>query len=279
MKKNIYVIVLHFGKLNTTKNCVTSLEKIENFPHKTIVINNTQEILNAKDFSPKIKIINNKTNKGFAGGVNAGIKYVLSKKADAILILNNDVKVEKPFLKSLINILFSKKDRGIVGPAIKFIKNNKTVYDIGGNVTWFGKTYHNEPKTLAGQMPQEITYMTGAAMLVKKDVFGKIGFFDESFFLYYEDVDFCLRAKKKGFKVFIDPSVYITHSLSKTAGKMSPNAVYHQTRSALIFEKKHMKNILQKGIHRLFILVQTILFTLEQPKSGFAAWKAILFYK
>ncbi len=274
--KKIYIVILHFGFTSITQSCINSLKKFETYPYKIIIVNNMQGILRSKDFlSKNIKVINNKENKGFSGGVNVGISYALSQSADAILLLNNDTKIVKPFLGNLVDILFSKKDIGIVGPAIKFRKDANFIYDTGGYLTWFGKTYHKEPSSLDGQTTHEIPYMTGAAMLIKKQVFEKIGLFDDAFFLYYEDVDFCLRAGKNGFKVFIDTAVYITHSLSKTAGKMSALAVYHQTRSAIIFEKIHVKGILRKTVHKLFLLYQSTLFTLKAPQAGLAAWKAI----
>src|SRR5258706_5050581 len=162
--KKIYIVILHFGSIKITKDCISSLQRYENYENKIIVVNNMQSVLASKDFSPiNITVINNKENKGFAGGVNVGIKYALSQKADAVLLLNNDTKIEKEFLGSLVEILFSKKDIGIVGPAIKFKKQSIFIYDIEGYITWFGKTYHQEPNSLVNLKPHEIPYMTGAA--------------------------------------------------------------------------------------------------------------------
>lgn len=275
--KKITIVILHFGKVAITQECINSLEKNETYPYELFVVNNTKEDFSAKYFSKKhITVINNKTNKGFAGGVNVGIKKSLAQKADAILLLNNDTKIGKPFIKGLTDILFEKKDIGVVGPAIAFTNYGKKIFDIGGNITWFGKTFHEEVTSLKDQNPHEVAYVTGAAMLIKKEVFQKIGLFDENYFLYYEDIDFCLRARGKGFKVFNIPSAVISHALSRTAGKVSPFAVYHQTKSAVIFEKKHMKSLFEKFMHFLFLFSQSGLITLKKPRSGIAAWKAFL---
>ena len=277
--KNIVVIILHYGEVAVTKACVESLLKKEKYPFQLITVNNTQEKLTSKMFAnKKITVINNSENKGFAGGVNVGIKKAMKKRCDAVLLLNNDTKVEKPFIEDLVKTLFSVKEIGIVGPAIEFIKERRKFFDVGGFVNWFGKTKHEEVKSIKNAKPHEVLYMTGAAMLIKKEVFQKSGLFDEQFFLYYEDVDFCLRAKQKGFLTYVNPTVSVYHVLSKTAGKMSSLAVYHQTKSALVFGKKYINNPFVLLANRLFIVLQIALFIKLNFFAGVSGVRAMKDY-
>ncbi|MGI8419337.1 MAG: glycosyltransferase family 2 protein [Candidatus Levyibacteriota bacterium] len=276
--KKIYIIILHYGQINLTKKCIMSLIKRESSYAKIVIVNNNSQSSSKSDFSPKNTIvINNNKNLGFAGGVNIGIKYAMEQNADYVCILNNDTLIKEPFLKSLVLLLDSNKSIGIIGPAISFLREGKTVFDIGGKINgYFGRTSHEEVSSISGLSLQEVSYVTGAAMIVRKEVFQKIGLFDLQFFLYYEDVDLCLRAKEKGFRIVVAPHVIISHSLSKTVGKNSTFAIYHQTRSAVLFGRKYMHGFLNQFFNIVFLIMQTSLITFKHPKSGIDGWKALL---
>lgn len=275
--KNIYTIILHIGDTAVTKKCLKSFLQHEKKYKQIIVVNNDARLLSAKDFGQKnILVLNNKKNLGFAKGVNVGIRYALGLHADAILLLNNDIQVKKTFISILLQTLEDYKNIGIVGPAIAFLKNKKTVYDIGGSIDMLtGKTSHQEVEKVENKNILFPQYITGAVMFIRKEVFEKIGFFDEDFFLYYEDADFCLRARMAGFLIGVNPSLSLHHLLSKTIGKLTPFAVFYQTQSALIFGKKYMHSPIQKLLHMSFIVFQTTLITCKHPLAGITGWKAI----
>ncbi len=271
----VYVVILHYKDAKATKQCIDSLKKYEK-EVQIIVVNNDIKALSSKDF-PKTVVINNAKNFGFARGVNIGIKRALEEGAEVVMLLNNDTIIKKPFLKVLSTEMMKSPAVGIIGPAICFEKMGKTVFDIGGFVNmWTGRTHHEEVESTTEYMTRKVPYITGAAMLIKKEVFSAVGLFDKHFFLYYEDVDFCLRAREKGFDVEVVPSVSVYHLLSKTAGKVSPLAVYYQTKSAKIFGKKYMQSPVKQLLHMFFLILQTIHITLKHPKAGIAGWKAML---
>ncbi|HSD98452.1 MAG TPA: glycosyltransferase family 2 protein [Patescibacteria group bacterium] len=274
----IAVIIIHFGKLLTTKHCIESLYKNETHPFSIFVVNNTLDELSSVDFvNQKFTVINNKRNLGFAKGANIGIEYALRKGYDTICLLNNDTKVEKPFLKKLSFNL--KKSIGIAGPAIRFKKNNKTLYDIGGKINaLFLRTSHKEVNVLPRKKILPVEYVSGCCMMIRKKVFDKIGLFDENFFLYYEDVDFCLRAKEKGFATVLVPSIVINHALSQSAGRISPFTIYFLLKSGIFFGKKYEKSFLQKVTHKLFILCQALLLIKANPAATVSVARALLSY-
>ncbi len=164
---------------------------------------------------PGIKTIivdNTKNNRGFAGGVNLGIKKALKIRAQKIVLINPDLKITKQEIEAL-------SGGDIVAPVL--ISNG--IYDFGGKINWIiGRTTHSQGDSpqFGGGSPYETDYVSGACMVIKREVFEKIGLFDERFFMYFEDADFCWRAKKAGFKVAVDPRVTITHNLTKNKKKI-----------------------------------------------------------
>lgn len=225
--KTLFIIILSF---NGGKNIIDCLESVINsqtpsgWEKIVLVVDN-----DSKDGSPeniqnlKVKIVKNSRNLGFAAGMNVGIKRALNDGAKAILLLNQDTIVKKDFL---VHLLENSAD--IVSPIIKFKRKGEWVYDLGGKVNWWiGRTVHFEsthlggvtassstqPDTIRGE--RKIDYVSGCAVLVKRPVLEKIGLLDERHFLYFEDVDFCLRARKAGFKIAVEPKSIIAHRLSE----------------------------------------------------------------
>ncbi|MGB9706819.1 MAG: glycosyltransferase family 2 protein [Microgenomates group bacterium] len=228
--KKIYIVILKFNGEKELTDCLGSVQLIKvpkKWQGEIIIVDNSIKSQKSKDFGDlsrvvksqnynlKLKIIKNKKNLGFAGGVNVGIRYALKNKAEAVLLLNQDTEVKKNFLLPLL-----RNPTDIVGPVIKFKREGKWVYDFGGKVNWWlGRTSHREVSSIKYQV-SSIDYVSGCAMLIRRPVLEKIGLFDERYFLYFEDVDFCLRAKKAGFKVAIEPKSMIIHRIKE--GRKKP---------------------------------------------------------
>jgi len=122
----------------------------------------------------------------------------------------------------------------IISPILKFERNNQWIYDFGGKVNfWTGRTIHLE-RTRDAEQSIKIDYVSGACMLIREKVFEKIGFLDEKYFLFFEDVDFCLRAKKASLKIALEPKSVIFHKLSE-GKKKSLKYFYYLIRSNSIF--------------------------------------------
>lgn len=151
-----------------------------------------------------------KENLGFAKAVNIGVKKAISFGATKVLLLNPDIKINK---KQILQL--AKNQADIVSPVLK----SNGVCDYGGKVNWWiGRTHHE--KIASSPAPRnDISYVSGACMMIDKKVFEKIGFFDERFFMYFEDVDFCLRAKQAGFKISINTKITVDHLLTKNKQK------------------------------------------------------------
>lgn len=245
--KHIFISLLSFNGKKNTVACLESLNKINKtgFEVTVLVVDNASidgslEAIQKSKFENqnhnlKFKIIRNKKNLGFSGGHNVGIKYGLENGADYILILNNDTYVDKNFLEELLKI--AKKDNKIgilvpkiyFAPGFEFHKNRyskkeqgKVFWYAGGEMDWANVIGHHRGVDLVDKRQfdriEETELPTGCCMLIKKDVFEKVGMFDDKYFLYYEDTDLGIRAKQKGFKIFFIPKSVIWHKNAGSAG-------------------------------------------------------------
>jgi hypothetical protein len=231
----IAIIILHFGKLATTQACLKEL-KSKIGDHQVIIINNTSD--NCKDLTKiiaGIKLINNPKNLGFAAGVNQGISLALKDKSIThFFLMNNDLSLTFGSFAQLL-LTFSKFPKaGIVSPVL----HHAGGYDWGGRYNkWTGmvkhKNWENKPKTV-----QTVGHVAGAAMLISRTVIDQIGLLDDRFFLYYEDLDFCLRTTAAGYTVHINPDVIAEHEVS--AGSNAFGRTKYQWVSHFKFVSKHL---------------------------------------
>lgn len=248
----IFIVVLNWNGKKLTLNCLDSLRKTIGKREDVFLVlvdNNSSDdsvrVFRKLRFPFKFHLIVNKKNIGWSGGHNVGIKYALENGASAILLLANDAIVTKGVVDNLKLVLFSDVSIGIVSPKIYHLGTNEQplIYNAGNilnKFTYRGKDLGNGEMDL-GQYNSvfETDYVTGTAITVKREVFEKIGFFDDNFFLYYEDVDFCYRAKKIGYKCVFAQKAIIYHKGAATTRVGSPLHTYYNSRNRLLFLEKH----------------------------------------
>lgn len=199
-----------------------------------------------------IVIDNDKNNIGFAAAVNKGVRKALKSAATHVLLLNPDVIINSNDLQKLLKI-----DGDIVSPILKFRRQGEWIYDFGGKVNWvFGRTVHIE--TASDQRlvtSDQSDYVSGACMLIRREVIEKIGFFDEGFFLYFEDVDFCLRAKRAGFKMAVNPKIVVPHAIFEQRYSHDKFKIQQNLKSNLLFIRKWVPWYFQPIAHIYLLLV------------------------
>ncbi|MCL4338979.1 glycosyltransferase family 2 protein [Patescibacteria group bacterium] len=270
MRLKIAVVILHFRNISLTSQCLQSvgLMKTGNFDFYIILVNNSPEQnFNKNDVGKYLKpgknnipvyVIKNTKNMGFAAGINVGIKKALSdKNTTHFLLLNNDTVAPKEMLTMMI-----KENSDIVSPVIRFKSlENRFVFDFGGMVNrWTGRTTHIESdKMEENKTAGDIDYVSGCCMLIKRGVFEEIGYFDENYFFYYEDTDFCTRAKKAGFSIKVCHHTYIDHKLAGSIGRWSSRAIYYNLTGNAKFISKHLGLRKPIGFTYLFLLSLKIL--------------------
>lgn len=241
--KKVAVVVLNYKVKKETLACIESVKKSTYKNLQIIVVDNhSNDGLSGeiKKFE-EVTFIENSENLGFTGGNNIGIKFALNLGANFIFILNPDTEVDKDCIDNLVKA--AEKIGDILSPKIYF-GHSKKIWYAGGTLDLanvLGK-HRGMDEIDSGRYDkaEETDYTTGAAMLIKREVFEKNGLFDERFFLYYEDADFCIRAKKVGFKIYYVPSALVYHKNAQSTGLGSPLQDYFITRNRLFFAAKYL---------------------------------------
>lgn len=239
----VAVIILNWNGWADTLECLESLNQTNYENFEIILIDNAskerKEILPAQFSSLKIRQIFNDKNLGFAGGNNQGIKMALEDGVDYILLLNNDTTVEPNFLKELVEAGEEDKKTGILGPKMFFYSARDLIWSAGGKIL---KNYtrgeligYQEKDEGRFDEKKEVDYISGTCLLIKKQVIEKIGEISEDYFLYYEDTDWNMRARRAGFKCVFVPNSKIYHKASKSTGEFSYPYIYYHSRNGLIF--------------------------------------------
>lgn len=205
---------------------------------------------------PKIKVIRNFGNLGFAKGNNVGIRYAVKHGASHVLIINPDVTVRRRFLKPLLSCLNRDKKAMIIAPAIRHEQNGKTFFGLSGKVDWStGKASHLNVRRLPkNTRVNKSEFVTFACALIKTEIFSKVDLLDERYFMYLEDVDYCLSANRAGFKVLLHSGVVVDHLTSSSFRKPTDKLLI-SFRSQITFINKWLKS--PKNI---FPLVYTLFF-------------------
>ncbi len=255
----ISIVVLNYKGSGETLECLESLRRCSRGNHdvETIVVENGSDDGSVEAFAKikNIQLVANDKNLGFSGGMNSGIRYALKRNADYIIILNNDTIVDKNLVLNLAKLAQS---ADIIAPKIYFAPGfefhkdrykkqdrGKVIWYAGGSIDWKNilGIHTGVDEIDKGQFakPKEIDFATGACMLIKKEVFEKIGFFDDKYFLYLEDMDFCVRAKKTGFKIKFSPDAILWHKNAiSSGGSGSKLQDYYITRNRLLFAAKYV---------------------------------------
>jgi hypothetical protein len=191
---------------------------------------------------PIVKVIKNPGNIGFAKGNNVGIRYAMKQVASHVLIINPDVTVGRRFMKPLLSGLSQDKGAMIVAPAIRHQQKGETFFGLSGKVGWrTGKATHLNVRRLPkNKGVKNAEFVTFACALIKTEVFRKIGLLDERYFMYLEDVDYCLSANLAGLKILLDPGVVVDHLTSSSFRKPTDKLLI-SFRSQLTFIDKWLK--------------------------------------
>jgi GT2 family glycosyltransferase len=245
----VSIIILNWNGLNDTLECIESLKKITYRNYEVILVDNGSKGNDANLLEEKyknyIRVIKNKENLGFAEGNNVAIKSILREHdCKYILLLNNDTKVNPDFLAELVKTADKYPEVGLVGPVIfEFYKPNKILWAGGKIKWWLGAGSVRTSKITLNKKNHILScdFLSGCCVLIKKKVFDKIGFLNKNYFVYFEDVDFCSRAKNVGFKLICNLNSKIWHKQAKSSGFKSKNYIYYFARNRIIFMQNNAK--------------------------------------
>jgi GT2 family glycosyltransferase len=240
------IILLNYGGAKDTEECVRSLEKSTYRDFEIIIVDNGSRdgsVERLRGACPDALLLVNEKNLGFAEGNNVGIRRAFQDECRYILLLNNDTVVEPNTLGELVNGFSSRENVGIVG--------GKILYYDQPDVLWFAGGYFNEHSAFgrhdgigkhdspAFSQARTSNYMTGCCLLARREVFDAVGLLAKEYFAYLEDVEFCVRARQKGFSILYVPTARVYHKVSRTSSWDSPMYLYLNLRNKLLFLRRN----------------------------------------
>lgn len=258
----VSAIVLNWNGRDDLIECLESLMTV-NYPNlEVIVVDNasTDGSVDATRSTFDVTIVENKQNLGFGGGCNSGLAIA---SGEYLLFMNNDVIVDKEFLTELVEVAESHPNIGVAGPKVYNYYRKNELCSTGGKISLakgvmreFGEFEEDH-----GQYDEmrTVDFVTGCVMLVREPLIDAIGAFDEQYFIYLDDVDFCMRASRAGFITVYVPSSKIWHKVSATFGYVSPSSFYYSLRNRIIFEKKYASDA-QKLMFVVYFMYESALF-------------------
>ena len=243
----VSIILLNWNGLEDTIECLSSLKRLTYDNYRIIVVDNGSQGDDAQRLKEKygdvIDVIAKERNSGFAAGVNTGIEHANSKYApEYILLLNNDTVVDPKFLGELVKLAESDVFIGIVGPKVYYYDSPNLIQLIGARMNmWIGQgSFIGHGLIDTGQFDheREIDQIVPCG-LIKADVIRTVGLFDEAYFCYLEESDYCVRARKCGYKIMYAPKSKIWHKLGHSTRGIPGFVDYYMARNHWRFMRKN----------------------------------------
>lgn len=237
------VVVLNYRNVDDTLACLESLERSDDLDLDIVVVDNGPEGPEFAELREGVagrgETIASGENLGYAAGNNIGIARVLERGCNLVWVLNPDTLVEPSTLPLLRQHLAAVPDCGVVGPRILLPGRPPKIWFDGGLVDRSrGTTKHlhigkhpddHDPQAL------DVDYVTGASMLIRRSMIEDVGLFPEEYFLYYEDVDWCTRGQRAGWRTMVDQRAQMMHYKRSSNDLPRPDYLYYMTRNRFLF--------------------------------------------
>lgn len=274
MNNKYLVILLNYNNWQDTIECVLSLINSGTGSSNIIIIencstDNSREKLSEK--MPAVKVIQSDKNLGFTGGNNVGIKYALENNYDYAIVLNNDTIVEsKVSIKNLIDEMDQNPDATLgTGRIFYYPEKDKVWYDGGKVIKWRAAEKHfnfrkniNEIK-LHNEL-RNIDFISGCYMCIRLRDLPKLGYMDEKFFIYLDDLEYSSRASKYGMKMLYVPNSVIYHK-ARGEGKHTPKLIYYSIRNRRLLINLHF-GFITKFYFEVVLIIKRILWFVKNRK-------------
>ena len=249
----IYVVLVNYNGTKDTIECIESLKESNYREFQIIVVDNCSsdnsvDVLKQYQKKEDFILVPLHSNNGFSAGNNIGIRYAISQDADFIWLLNNDTLVEPDTMDNLLNPFINHSLCGATTAKIFYENDRKRIWYAGGSINdKTSRTEHwrideidndkNEPLT-------SVTFSSGCCIFLSREAVERAGLMDESYFLYEEDAEYCIRIRKAGFEIIYNPEAVVYHKVSSSTGESSPLKQYYSVRNrySLIRNMFHKKN-------------------------------------
>jgi len=234
-------IVLNSNRRHDTLECLSSLEA-EQYPRCRVYVLDCQStdgsVAAIRSAFPHVRIVELQENNGYAGNNNVGIRLALEEGADWLFILNEDTVLAPDCLSRLTAVGQGDDRIGIVGPMVYHSDEPHVIQSAGGGLTERWEGFHlgqNEQDHGQFAAPREVDWISGCAILVRRDVVLDVGPLDERFFIYWEETEWCVRARHAGWRIVHVPRARVWHKGVQRHYRPMPSVTYYSTRNRLLF--------------------------------------------
>lgn len=268
----IGVVVLTWNGRAYTLDCLRSLTA-QTTPHTVYVVDNastdgTPDAVRAA--FPDARVSVNAENLGFASGNNVGLRRAFAEGANAVLVLNNDTTLAPDALHRLVAAAETHPDAGILSPAILHAQPPHRVWYGGATADprtgWSHHLHYNAAYADLDMTVHTVPRTTGCAMLITRACYERVGGFDDAFFMYFEDVEYCLHARRAGFALYLVPEAVVYHHVSASSEGVKPaNSTYYGVRNGIITFDRHYPRSLPATLLRHFFTVGAMVYYLLKP--------------
>lgn len=240
----VYVVVLSWNGCAETLACLASLRQLDYPRFRVLVVDNGSSdntVAVVKTHFPEMEVLPLEGNRGFSGGNNYGIRYALERGAEYVFLLNNDTHVDPSALRRVVEVAEAHPDWGVLGCHLRQM-DGSTYVVVGFDWIW-GRTRVARALQSHGAQWIAVDAVSGCGMLVRRAVIERVGLLDEKYFLYFEDQDWCVRAREAGFGCALVSNAIVWHHVAATTlgSKQTPRALmsYYLTRNNILFMQRH----------------------------------------
>jgi GT2 family glycosyltransferase len=238
-------VILNTNRRDDTLACLRSIHRGD-YPHtQALVLDNASsdgsiDAIRA-DF-PDAHVVELSENLGYAGNNNVGIRMALDAGAEWVLVLNEDVVLASDAISRMVEVGESDRSCGIVGPLVYHSDEPARIQSAGGLLgrDWVSR-HRGQNETDRGQFvdAQQVEWISGCAVMVRKEVVEQVGMLDERFFYYWEETEWCLRARRAAWKIWVAPRAKVWHKGVRSDYRPSPDVTYYWARNWLLMLSKH----------------------------------------
>lgn len=259
-KPKVAVVVLNWNGRHDTLACLASLQQVTYRPLQLIVVDNgsaDNSVAAIRAAFPGVDLVETGRNLGYAGGNNVGIRHALDNGADHVLLLNNDTEVDPGLVDAFVAAAARHPEAGAFGARIYFHAERQRLWWAGahwnGETARFEQVGENELDADGTRYasPAETPYACGCAMFLPAPRLREVGLLDDAYFLYFEETDWCYRARAAGHPSIVVPAARLWHKVSVSmGGEGSPLALYFLTRNKLLWARRHGTPAQRRAVRR-----------------------------
>lgn len=243
----VTAIVLCFNGIDLTLECLASL-LCQDYPMLDVIVvdNNSQDctVETVSSKYPQVQVLAAHENLGYASGNNLGMQTAIDRGCDLFFLVNNDTRVSPDCVSNLVKAIENNPSAGAVGPMVYTFEGLRRISSAGGKFDW---RYANAFNVGAGEIDigqypaRPVDFINGCGLMVTHTAVDRAGMLDPKYFMYWEEIDWCMRIQQAGFKILFEPRAHMQHKATLQDNDQSPTTIYYITRNRLLFFSRYTK--------------------------------------